>query len=67
MHKLKPLEDLCFEVSIIAWLKNILTKHNGRTELITTKPIFLNQNGKAVAAFGKMKHAILFLPTDCGS
>lgn len=38
-----------------------------RTELILTKPIFLNQNKKAAAAFDGEKHAILFLPIDGGS
>ena len=35
--------------------------------MIPTKPIFLNQNRKAAAAFDTKKHAILFLPTNGGS
>lgn len=42
------------------WLSE--TKH--RTELITEKPIFLDQDGKASAAFDKDEQLILFLPVD---
>lgn len=44
--------------SFYKWLSE--TKH--RTEAATDKPIFLDQNGKAAAAFDKGEHAILFLP-----
>lgn len=40
------------------WLSE--TKH--RTEIISDKPIFLDQSGKAVAAFDKAGQLILFLP-----
>ena len=42
------------------WLSE--TKH--RTELITEKPIFLDQDGKPSAAFDKDEQLILFLPVD---
>jgi superfamily I DNA and/or RNA helicase len=41
------------------------TRH--RKERILTKPIFLNQDNEAVAAFDTKKQAILFLPTEDGS
>ncbi|OMF66375.1 AAA domain-containing protein [Paenibacillus sp. FSL R5-0766] len=41
-----------------------IAETKGRTELILTKPIFLNEDGKAVAAFDVKKQAILFLPTE---
>lgn len=44
-----------------------LGETRGRAEVILTKPIFLNQQGKATAAFDKNKHAILFLPIEGAS
>lgn len=35
-----------------------------RTKLIKTKPVFLNQDGKAVPAFDAKGQVILFLPSD---
>ena len=46
--------------SFYKWLSE--TKH--RTEVATDKPIFLDQNGKAAAAFDKGEHAVLFLPVS---
>lgn len=54
----------------VEWLHRFykwIAETKGRTELIPTKPIFLNQDGKAVAAFDTKKQAILFLPTEGGS
>lgn len=54
----------------IEWLHSFykwIADTKGRTELIPTKPIFLNQNGIAAAAFDGKKHAILFLPIEGGS
>lgn len=54
----------------IEWLHRFykwIADTKGRTDLILTKPIFLNQNRKASAAFDTNKHAILFLPTNGGS
>lgn len=42
------------------WLSE--TKH--RTEISAKKPVFLDQNGNAVAAFDNEKQLILFLPAD---
>lgn len=58
------------EAQTIEWLHRFykwIADTKGRTELISTKPIFLNQNRKAAAAFDTKKHAILFLPIDGGS
>ena len=51
----QPLEWLH---SFYKWLSE--TKH--RTELSKEKPFFLDQDGKATAAFEKGGHSILFLP-----
>jgi len=54
----------------IEWLHRFykwIAETKGRTELITTNPIFLNQYGKGSAAFDANKQAILFLPTEEGS
>lgn len=48
--------------SFYKWLSE--TKH--RTEAASDKPIFLDQYGKAAAAFDEKKHAILFLPAEGG-
>ena len=44
--------------SFYKWLSE--TKH--RTEISKDKPFFIDQNGKATAAFDKSGHSILFLP-----
>ena len=56
----KFIEEQNFEWlhSFYKWLSE--TKH--RIEATTHKPIFLDQNGRAAAAFDKGEHAILFLP-----
>ncbi|MCL2820836.1 MAG: DEAD/DEAH box helicase [Oscillospiraceae bacterium] len=49
------------------WLHKLykwLSETSHRTELSIDKPIFINQDNKAVAAFDKDREAILFLPTD---
>lgn len=54
----------------IEWLHRFykwIAETKGRTELIPTKPVFLDQDGKAAAAFDAKKQAILFLPTEDGS
>lgn len=58
------------ESQSVEWLHSLykwIADTKGRTELIPTKPIFLNQDGKAAAAFDSKKHAILFLPIEGGS
>ena len=44
-----------------------LSETDGRKRLVRTSPIFLNQNGKAAAAFDEKQQAILFLPAEDGS
>ncbi|MDR3294970.1 MAG: ATP-binding protein [Clostridiales Family XIII bacterium] len=54
----------------VEWLHSFykwISETKGRTELIRTKQIFLNQDDKAVAAFDSQNQAILFLPTEGGS
>ena len=54
----------------IEWLHRFykwIAETKGRTEMIPIKPIFLDQEGNAVAAFDAKKQAILFLPTEGGS
>lgn len=46
--------------SFYKWLSE--TKH--RIEIAKDKPIFIDQNGNAAAAFDKSGHSILFLPVD---
>lgn len=46
--------------SFYEWLYD--TKH--RTEISKDKPFFLDQNGKAAAAYDKRKELILFLPVE---
>lgn len=46
--------------SFYRWVKETI----GRTELIKTKPIFLNQDRTAVSALDATGHVVLFLPTD---
>ena len=53
------------EKQTISWLHDFYkwlseTKH--RTDIITEKPIFLDQKGRAVAAFDEDNQLILFLP-----
>ena len=54
------IEEQSFEWlhSFYKWLSE--TKH--RTEAVTDKPVFLDQDGKAAAAFDKGEHSVLFLP-----
>lgn len=55
------------EAQPIIWLHLFyqwVAETSGRTKLIKTKPIFLNQDRKAVAALDANEHVVLFLPTD---
>ena len=57
------------EEQSIEWLHNFykwIADTKGRTDQIKARPIFLDQNGNAVAAFDDDDHEILFLPTDDG-
>ena len=54
----------------IEWLHRFykwISETTARTELVLTKPIFLDQDGKAVSAYDAQKQAILFLPTEDGN
>ncbi len=58
------------ETQSIEWLHRFykwISETAGRTSLIQTKPIFLNQEGKATAAFDDKKRPNLFLSVDGGS
>ncbi len=58
------------ESQAIEWLHDFykwLSETDHRTEISKTKPIFLNQQKKAVAAFDAKEQPILFLPTEGGS
>jgi len=64
---LKGITASFIEAQSFEWLHRFykwIADTKGRTELIPTKPIFINQNKKAAAAFDTKKHAILFLPVD---
>ena len=55
------------ETQPIEWLHKFysyVSETTGRTRLIKTKPIFLNQDNKAVAALDTEGQTILFLPSD---
>ncbi|MEI6132578.1 MAG: DEAD/DEAH box helicase [Bacillota bacterium] len=61
------ITDVFIEEQPISWLHlfySYVADTIGRTKLIKSKAIFLNQNYKAVAAFDLMEQAILFLPTE---
>ena len=55
------------EAQPVIWLHAFyrwVAETSGRTKLIKTKPIFLNQDRKAVAAHDANEHVVLFLPTE---
>ena len=53
-------QDISWLHDYYKWISE--TKH--RTEISQSSPIFLDQNGHAVAAYDKDKHLILFLPVE---
>lgn len=58
------------EAQSLDWLHRFygwLSETDGRKKLVRTRPIFLNQDRKAAAAFDKNQEAVLFLPTEDGS
>lgn len=58
------------ETQSIEWLHRFykwISEAGSRIALIQAKPIFLNQEGKATAAFDERKHPNLFLPVEGGS
>ncbi|OIK07422.1 AAA domain-containing protein [Bacillus sp. MUM 13] len=55
------------EAQSVNWLHSFyrwVAETSGRTKLIKMKPIFLNQDKKAVAVFDANKQVVLFLPTE---
>lgn len=65
LENVKGITAAFIEKQTIEWLHVFYkwvseTKH--RTDIIVKKPIFLDQNGKAVAAFDEKGQNILFLP-----
>lgn len=55
------------EAQPVTWLHSFyqwIAETSNRTKLIKTKPIFLNQSRKAVAALDENEQVVLFLPTD---
>ena len=58
------------EVQQFDWLHKLykyISESAERTKRIKTKPIFLDSDGKAAAAYDAKEQAILFLPIDGGS
>ncbi len=67
---IKSIKISFIEMQSVNWLHKFykyIFETSGRIKLIKSKPIFLNQENKAVAAFDKNDQAILFLPTEEGS
>lgn len=65
LESIKGISEKFIESQSFEWLHRYYkwlseTKH--RTDIARDKPIFLDQDGKAAAAFDKSKHSILFLP-----
>jgi hypothetical protein len=61
------INNAFIEAQSVMWLHSFyrwVAETSGRTKLVRTKPIFLNQNRDAVAAFDATGHSVLFLPTD---
>jgi superfamily I DNA and/or RNA helicase len=55
------------EAQPVDWLHSFyrwVAETSGRTKLIKKKPIFLNQDRKAVAVFDANEQVVLFLPTE---
>ncbi len=64
---IKGIDKSFIEKQDILWLNNLykwLSETSHRTELAKTKPIFLDQDLKAVAAFDKNNQQVVFLPID---
>ena len=67
IENIKGITGQYIETQSIAWLHLFYkwlseTKH--RRDAVLKRPVFLNQDGKAVAAFDKAGQLILFLPVD---
>lgn len=63
----KGITPAFIEAQTFEWLHRFykwLSESKRRTEISLTKPVFLDRNGKAVAAFDKERQLILFLPVE---
>lgn len=65
LERIKGITKEFIEKQSVKWLHEFYkwlseTKH--RTEIITNKPVFLDQNNQAAAAFDDEKQLVLFLP-----
>lgn len=61
------INSVFVESQSVEWLHSFyqwVAETSGRTKLIKMKPIFLNQDRKAVAALDANEQVVLFLPTD---
>lgn len=66
-NDIKGIDKNFIEKQDISWLHKLykwLSETSHRTELAKTKPIFLDQESKAVAAFDKNNQQVLFIPID---
>ncbi|WP_186430047.1 ATP-binding protein [Clostridium sp. BSD9I1] len=64
---IKGIDNSFIEKQDVSWLHKLykwLSETSHRTELAKKKPIFLDQDSKAVAAFDKNNQQVLFLPID---
>ena len=67
LENIKGISAEFIEKQSLEWLHEFYkwisdTKH--RRDISIDKPIFLDQDGKATAAFDKTKHLVLFLPVE---
>lgn len=65
LENIKGITKEFIEKQSVEWLHDFykwISETRHRTEIITNKPFFLDQNNKAVAAFDDEKQLILFLP-----
>lgn len=67
MKRIGGISSSFIELQTITWLHSFykwISETSNRTNIIKTKPIFLNADKKATAALDSNNHIILFLPTD---
>ena len=67
LEDIKGITEAFIEKQSVLWLQDFykwLSEAGHRTEIASKKPIFLDQNGKAVAAFDEDDQLILFLPVE---
>lgn len=67
LESVKGITASFIEVQPMEWLHKFykwLLETNNRREIIKNKPVFLDQDGHAAAAYDKDNQLILFLPTE---